>query len=387
VSAVPASQALRDALVNTLKRAGALGAEPQHERAFRTVPRELFLPGVPLDDVYSDAAIVTKVEDGVSVSSSSQPAIMALMLRQLDVQPGQRVLEIGAGTGYNAALLRELVGPAGAVDTVDIDAEVADWARERLDAAGYEDVRTHCADGAEGWPAAAPYDRVILTVGAADIAPAWVAQLRDGGVLVLPLGLHAGQVSLALEKRGAALVSRSAQPCGFMRMRGALAGTVRQVALSAEVGVNLDADADELARLTALVREPPRRAAWPGGLWDGCLTRRALRDPRMTTLNIERADFSGGGFGLVGVDQASLSAVVGRRFAEQPEQWTWGSDAARDELRAELAAWQAAGAPPLDELHVSIYPLASAPEPAAGATAVDTRWWRVIIADGALPGV
>ena len=94
----------------------------------RTVPRELFLPGVPLEAVYRDAAVVTKVENGVSVSSSSQPAIMALMLRQLDVRPGQRVLEIGAGTGYNAALLRELVGPAGAVDTVDIDPEVAGWA-------------------------------------------------------------------------------------------------------------------------------------------------------------------------------------------------------------------------------------------------------------------
>ena len=84
---------------------------------------------------------------------------------------------------------------------------------------------------------------------------------------------------------------------------------------------------------------------------------------------------------MVGVDQASLSAVVGRRFAEQPEQWTWGSDAARDELRAELSAWQAAGTPSLDALCVRVYPLATAPAPATGATAVDTRWWRIVIAD------
>src|SRR5687767_10549210 len=98
---------LRAQLVTTLRERGLLRT-PAIERAFGVVPRELFLPGVPLERVYQDDAIVTETEDGVGVSSSSQPAIMALMLAQLDVQPGLRVLEIGAGTGYNAALLREL---------------------------------------------------------------------------------------------------------------------------------------------------------------------------------------------------------------------------------------------------------------------------------------
>ena len=374
------TQTLRDALADVLKRAGMFGDDERIERGFRAVPRELFLPGVPLAEVYSDAAIVTKVEDGVSISSSSQPAIMALMLRQLDVQPGQRVLEIGAGTGYNAALLRELVGPDGAVVTIDIDPEVAGWARERLDAAGYAAVGVHQSDGADGWPAGAPYDRIELTVGAAEIAPAWVAQLREGGLLVLPLGIHAGQVSLALEKRDARLVSRSAQPCGFMRMRGALAGGLRQLALSPEIGVNLDVTQDQRGRLAALVQQRPRREVWPGGLWDGFLLRRALRDPRMMLVNIDSADFSGGGYGLVDASLTGLTAVVGRRFAGQAEQWTWGNASVRDELRAELDDWHAAGAPTVDELRVSVYPLASAPAPAADETAVDTRWWRLIVA-------
>ena len=80
----------------------------------------------PREEVYRDQAIVTKRVDGVSVSSSSQPAIMAVMLEQLAVQPGQRVLEIGAGTGYNAALLAHLVGPTGQVITVDIDAGIVE---------------------------------------------------------------------------------------------------------------------------------------------------------------------------------------------------------------------------------------------------------------------
>src|SRR5687768_15775037 len=108
----PDAATLRDQLVATLRERGLL-RDPAIERAFRSVPREVFVPGVPLAQVYADDAIMTKTENGVGVSSSSQPAIMAIMLAQLDPRPGLRVLEIGAGTGYNAALLRELVGDAG----------------------------------------------------------------------------------------------------------------------------------------------------------------------------------------------------------------------------------------------------------------------------------
>ena len=100
---------LRDALVRTLRESGAL-TDARVEAAFRSVPRHLFLPGVEIERVYRDEAIPTKLADGIPISSSSQPAIMAIMLEQLDVQPGHNVLEIGAGTGYNAALLAYLAG-------------------------------------------------------------------------------------------------------------------------------------------------------------------------------------------------------------------------------------------------------------------------------------
>ena len=94
--------------------------------ALRDVPRHLFLPHLPAESAYRDDAIVTKRDaDGQPISSSSQPAIMAIMLDQLDLAPGQRVLEIGAGTGYNAALMQHIVGPSGTVVSVDIDADLA----------------------------------------------------------------------------------------------------------------------------------------------------------------------------------------------------------------------------------------------------------------------
>src|SRR5215510_13813942 len=131
------SRARRRALVEKLVRDGQIRSR-RVAAAFSAVPRELFVPGVPLDDVYrSNEAIMVKRVDGVGVSSASAPDVMACMLEQLQPMPGQRVLEIGAGTGYNAALLAHLVGPHGLVVTVDIDADLVAAARGHLGDAGY----------------------------------------------------------------------------------------------------------------------------------------------------------------------------------------------------------------------------------------------------------
>src|SRR5437763_9273611 len=161
-------------LVARMASAGALRAS-EVAAAFRAVPRHHFLPGLPLGEVYEDCPVATKVgEHGAAVSSSSQPAIMAIMLQQLGPRPGQRVLEIGAGTGYNAALLARLVAPGGRVTTLDIDQDVCRQAGAHLAAAGAEGVEVVCADGAAGWPPGAPYDRILLAASATDLAPAWL---------------------------------------------------------------------------------------------------------------------------------------------------------------------------------------------------------------------
>ncbi len=185
------------------------------------VPRHRFIPEAPLRVAYADDVFVTKRNhEGDALSSVSQPSIVAEMLEQLGVAPGHRVLEIGAGTGYNAALLDTLVGPEGSVTTVDLDADTAERARAALDAIGHERVRVVQADGEAGCADAAPYDRIIVTVGAWDLPPAWWDQLVEGGRLVAPLQIRGSEHSVAFDYTGGVLRSRSIIACGFMPMRG-----------------------------------------------------------------------------------------------------------------------------------------------------------------------
>ncbi len=206
------------------------------EGALRKVERHLFVPGVSAQEAYTDDAVITKRGgDGLAMSSVSQPTIIAMMLDQLQVRPGDRILEIGSG-GYNAALLRELTGPDGLVVTMDIDVDVVDRARTTLAAAGYDDVQVLQGDGEFAADKFAPYDRIIVTVGAADIPRAWIEQLTGDGRLVVPLRLRGLTRSLALERTGDHLVSRTFEICGFVPMQGAGEKQQRQILLHDQPG-------------------------------------------------------------------------------------------------------------------------------------------------------
>jgi len=368
---------LRAALVAGLRRDGYLNV-PAVERAFLRVPRERFLPGLELAEVYRDAAILIKEEGGIGVASSSQPAIMAIMLEMLDTHPGQRVLEVGAGSGYNAAILRELVGESGAVASVEIDAEVATWARERLGAAGYPDVAVRHADGAEGWPGGAPWDRVIVTVGAGDIASAWVEQLRDGGILVLPLGLGPAQAVVAFERRGERLVSRGIEPAGFIRVRGRLADRWRAVEVAPGINAMTDREPAALDRLSVLLRATPLVETWPGTLRDGQYILSILAGIPVVSLwstNTE-ASFFGPAFGRIDPDGGSLALVT--QDGEACRLLVFGDDSAARLLRDDRERWLRSGAPGLRELRLAAWPRGRAPEPGPGRLAFDLPGWTLV---------
>jgi protein-L-isoaspartate(D-aspartate) O-methyltransferase len=399
--------ALHEALVDNLVERELISS-PAVEAAFRAVRREHFLPDLPAEQVYRDDAIITRVDEaGRPVSSSSQPAMMAIMLEQLGVQPGQRVLEIGAGTGYNAALLAHLVGEAGQVTTMDIDAELAAEARRNLAAAGYEQVQVIAGDGMRGYAPHAPYDRIILTVAGWDIPPEWLAQLKPDGRLLLPLSFYGPQLSIAFERRDGHLASHSVKACGFVPLRGARAEPVQRVAVGERRELIL-ARPEEAARqtdgavLAAWLRGPfgeqATGVALSGGellfkwaLWAGLHEpghvllsdsgEVAEGEPLLALLphgSVTMGILSGSGLALLAAAGASQPAAegdpLGNTFSLSVR--SYGADSAvAARLVEQLQAWDAAGRPPAAEaMAVWALPATEAAEALPADVTITRRW-------------
>jgi protein-L-isoaspartate(D-aspartate) O-methyltransferase len=157
-------------------------------RAMDEVPREYFVESQFLDTAYADRAL--PIACGQTIS---QPYVVAYMTEQLGVRPADRVLEVGTGSGYQAAVLSRL---AGEVITIERYRTLADAARTRLETLGYRNVEVRLGDGLAGAPDRAPFHRIVITAATEAVPQALVAQLAEDGVMVLPLGPHAGPQSL-----------------------------------------------------------------------------------------------------------------------------------------------------------------------------------------------
>ena len=152
------------------------------ETAMRAVPRHAFVPEPHREKAYQDRPL--PIGQGQTVSA---PHMVAIMTDLLELSPGDRVLEIGTGCGYHAAVTAEVVGPAN-VFSVEYYADLAGRARETLAAAGYGEVSVRASDGREGWPEHAPFDRAYLTCAAPELPPAVVEQIRSRGLVLAPVG-------------------------------------------------------------------------------------------------------------------------------------------------------------------------------------------------------
>jgi protein-L-isoaspartate(D-aspartate) O-methyltransferase len=395
------SLAYRRALVDTLRRDRNLHSD-RVAAALLAVPREAFVPGVPLDEVYrpSEAIVVKRVE-GMSVSSASAPEVIALMLEQLDPRPRDHVLEIGAGTGYNAALLAHMVGETGQVVTVDIDEDLVEAARVHLDSAGYSQVKVVQGDGALGYPAAQPYDRITLTVASADIAPAWHAQLaRPHGRLVMPLILRGLQRCLAFTAAGpdGCLRSDSLRMCSFISMRGMLdTGGPRGSIGTLFVG---DGGAPPLIELIAdLLPEPLR--AWPTGIStsldqvrQGMHLWLAAREPELYTVwgggqipdlfgLTDRVPEARGTLALLDAANARLALLAwgtpgvysGELYVLAP----LSADVHAQRLVSLVSDWARAGRPMDAFAAIRACPRPNAERPGPSEVELDRRWTRFLV--------
>ncbi len=181
-------------------------------QAMREVPRHEFVPDDLRDQAYEDRALPIGWEQTVS-----QPYIVAFMTEALDPQPGHRVLEIGSGSGYQAAVLSLLVRN---VFTIEIVEPLALRAAETLSRLGYHNVRVRSGDGHLGWPEESSFDSIIVTCAPQEIPAPLVEQLREGGRMIIPVGEPGAQELILLEKHGGMLQRKSVMRVAFVPMTG-----------------------------------------------------------------------------------------------------------------------------------------------------------------------
>jgi len=392
----------RSRLAASLRAGGWAGATVSE--AFLAVPRHLFVPGEPAGRAYEDAAIVIKSDaDGIPVSGSTRPALMAIMLEQLRLAGGHRVLEIGTGSGYNAALIARIVGDSGSVVTIDIDPDLVDQAGARLADAGFPDVTVVCGDGAAGVPAHAPYDRIIVTAGVRDLAPQWLAQLRRDGRIVAPVSVRGIQLAVAFEDAGTHWVSPQACRCHFTRMTGPSAGVEAVVPLGPQPGPRAlvtDGAVPEAGPLYEALSGRPTDVLRASGLRVSGIAELAdldlwlaLTEPGLSRLNVtgghggqashDQQRTGGrmrlGGFarddsaGRLGV--AALAVPPGLTAGDRPFEVSvtgYGPGGAPlAEFLAERAiAWDALGRPGAGTLELAAHPAGTRPEATEGSVII-----------------
>jgi protein-L-isoaspartate(D-aspartate) O-methyltransferase len=295
---------------------------------------------------------------------------------------------------------------------VEIDEDLAAAARQRLADTGFGSIEVVAADGGFGYPARSPYDRIILTVGAWDIVPAWVEQLANNGRLVPPLSLRRVQKSVAFERRDHHLESVSVADCGFMRLRGAFAGPERIIHLGPAPGPYLSLDSDRVIDADGLIDalkgptvvEPSGIEARLREVFGSLSLWLALADADSCSLGIyaepsvvdrspvpllleessayikERSTLALlGKRGLVGLSRPAGGAAD-REASVALSVVSFGQelDLAR-RMRDHLAAWSAAGRPRTETLHIDAYPKADADLNLPGGSRVEKRWTTLVI--------
>ncbi|HEY3954821.1 MAG TPA: methyltransferase domain-containing protein [Streptosporangiaceae bacterium] len=388
----------RAQLAEGLRASGLAGA--MVSEAFREVPRHVFLPQELAERAYEDTAIVVKSDaDGLPVSASTQPAMMAIMLEELGLAAGHRVLEIGTGTGYNAALLARIVGDSGTVVTIDVEPDLVGRARAVLATAGFTGVTAICGDGADGVPEHAPYDRIIVTAGVWDLAPQWLTQLAAGGRIVAPISVRGIQLAVAFEFALPRWVSRMARRCGFIRMTGLSAGPEVVVPLGPQPGLHAlaaDGPVPEAGLLYEALRGPAADVPAPRGLRVSGITELAdldlwlaLSEPGLSRLNMmgrheghadpaQRRVASRmplGGFAEYGrpgrLAVAALSVPSGLCRNDHQVEVTvqgYGADgvALAGHLAERAAVWDGLGRPGAGGLELAVYPAGTPAEATEG---------------------
>ena len=205
----------RNHLVDDLKMRGYVTSKAV-EDAMRRVPREEFLPAELREEAYVDSPL--PIGEGQTISA---PHMVAIMAENLDLKPGQKILEVGTGSGYHAAVCAEVIAPDGHIYSIERITSLASFAEDNLKRTGYAKLVTVIlGDGSKGFPDHAPYDRIFVAAGAPDVPSPLTAQLAHGGKLLVPVGTRWYQDLIMVTRQGAKLEKENLGGCVFVPLVG-----------------------------------------------------------------------------------------------------------------------------------------------------------------------
>ncbi len=335
--------------------------------AFKAVPRHLFLPDLPLADIYSDSIVPIRFDpDGHATSLCIKPSMTARMLHQLRLKTGHNVLEIGTGTGFTAALINQMVGETGMVTTLEIDRDVAELARENLQRSGSSSVAVVNEDGAAGYAPRAAYDRILSSVGIWDMPAAWKRQIKPDGLIVAPIYLDGLQVSATFRQQpDGSLLGDRVMPSASIYIQGMAAGpSVRQrIGSTAMLIITDDVGKIDPAALSLLLSEDHSYDRLSITLntsdyWYSFVPFLMLNEPDDAIFAVYTVPQQRQAYGVEGEGFALLtsgSACFVPYDANGMVHCFAGVDALLS-LENQIKAWQAANQPPIDALRLHLIP-------------------------------
>lgn len=342
--------------------------------AFRSVPRHLFLPAASTEVAYKDAALYDRTDSlGGFIGGSDQPSQMAKMLGIAQLEEGLNVLEIGTGTGYNAALIQHVLGKNGHITSIEIDKETSERAQDNLRRAQMSSVKVVHADAAGGYAPRASYDRIISTVALWDIPPAWLRQLKPGGLLVAPIYIDGLQVCSAFRiMADGSLYSEQNHTCSFVTIGGLQAPPRQYVYLGGGSALRIysnDASKIDSARLHLMMLSDADRChlgRTPTAIeyWDGFVPYMMLNvapNYDFVCYTVEGGKIvyglSGHGFGVI-----TLGSATFVNTSELGDTHCFAGVDAFLEVNRVFEAWERADKPRVSALRLQLTPMSQAPE-------------------------
>jgi len=355
---------LNKEMIKEVKKKGFL-KNTEYEKAFLSTPRHIFIPSVYdiekqewkkfdvdyskpqeeiLKKIYVDRPLVITIKEEDVLSTSSQPTVMAMMIEEAKLKNGDKVLEVGTGSGYNASVISKIIGDNGKVITIELEKKVYELSKTNLKRSGIKNIEIYCADGGLGYPKEAPFDKIIVTTSSSDITEEWIRQLNIGGILVLPLVTRGIEAIVSLRKEDDKLLKGDIKYyVRFLTMRG-LSSSIMHYGLTSK----------RMKPLYRILKNYAKEDAEVWKLFENLNRKKvmdfffflALNDEEANAFISDEEEFEWG-YGLWGRKNERGMVFVFRKKA-----YFWGDKKLKNRFVKHFRKWQSVDAPTLQDFGI-----------------------------------